>query len=567
MIEIYVDNKALDIEPQGVTLQWKSFVFADAIGDQYTTDITLPRTANNTEILGLFGVLDGVTNFGKRIRCAVSVDSVGVDGYLQIASMRENDVTATLWLSPLPYDVIDRKVRDIVNDTSAIKEWDLSAPTSYNSGHAAGLQRSYFANDAGSLVCPWSLRLSEVLTAIGAAAGVTINLPFLEIYRIVASVPRVSPRNTRQVVYVYNDGGSPAAYLMRASQHVCTDVQSPRETVEKITVTRYCYATFTPYSLCGILINGVLVHQETAVATSPASAGTPYSTFLSAGDVIEITPYLAPANLDAVVEIQYSAYSATDEETDTLVFPGAVEGYNSQMLQVPVDSRTGLACDGNGGRVRLSWAYMDFWWCLGSLTVRELVNALCHLKGRGLAGSGPVVGFASLTETATYDCEVTEIRTASQSIGRTTMLAYNDKSERLHQETRINNEFIPDSAVLFRSVFFGAVTNAKGVARVPMFKFDDPPTYGVTWEDCGAVMLEEFSFSDGGGTRYALSPLGDMAWLGVDEATLGVEADLESWIDLRGTEVLHYEGRKYLVIEADTDTDTGLCRATALLCR
>lgn len=567
-MEIRINGKLLDIIPQEVSMSWKSWIFADAIGDQYTTDIELPRTQNNSAILQPFGVLDGLNHFQKRIRCAVSIDFVGCDGYLQISSLKRDTITAALFLSPLPYDLVDRKIRDIIHDTSYIREWDLLSPTSLTSGHASGLQRSFFSNPMGSRVCPWSLRLAEFLSSLSAATGVTLNFPFTDVFRVVASVPKVSPYNTRQAVYTYTDTSqTPNVTAMKATQHVCCDVKSPREAVEKMTITRSCEAKYTPYSALAIFVNGTLVHTEPSSSVSPSLPGASYTHTLAQGDEVVIIHYSGVPGLDdAVCLVEYSGYNTDDKDTDTLVFPGYVEGANGQLLEVPRYSYTGEKCDGNSGRVRLSWSYMDYWWCIGNMTMREFVNAMCHIKGQPVLSTGTAVGFGAASAANLGDeGDVVSIRPSSQAVGAVTRLEYNDHSERSPQELRFVGDFIPENITIYKSIFYGANARPTGVAEVPMFEAEDTATYGYTWEDCGAVMLEEIQYTQGGGTYYGLSPLPDMQWMGIDSLTDTIEADIETYTDLRGYTYCYCEGRKYILIEADADTDTGLCNATGLL--
>lgn len=557
-MEIRINGKLLDLIPQEVSISWKSFVFADAIGDQYTTDIELPRTANNSAILQPFGVLDGLNHFQTRIRCAVSIDLVGCDGYIQVSSLRRDTITAALFLSPLPYDLIDRKIRDIVHDTSYIREWDASAPTSYMSGHASGLQRSLFANAGGFYALPWSLRLSEFLAALSSATGVAMNFPFTEVFRVVASTMKVSPYNPWQTITSYIDPNT-FEVSMQAGQHVCTDVRSPRESVAKITITRDCTVKFTPYTQVILFVNGSVVYTDHTPHT-PSSPGNVFTYTFSAGDEF----YISYIGGTVVVSANYGNYTTDDDDTDDLVFPGLVDEVQFTGVRVPT-TQSG-ACDGQGGRVRLSWSYMDYWWCIGNMTMRDLINALCRLKGQSVSSAGLSVGFNTADAiNIGGNGDITAVRPASQAVGAVTRLEYNDHSERLPQELRFTGDFIPDNLTIYRSIFYGAVASSFGVAQVPLFAVEDAATLGYTWQDCGAVMLEEMSTVEGGLTIYALAPLPDMKWMGIDILTDTIETDILTYTDVRGYTYCYYEGRKYILIEADTDTDTGLCNATGLL--
>lgn len=571
MIEIRVNGKLLDIKGDDVTMQWQSFIFADAIGDQFSTDIELPRTDNNSRILQPFGLLDGVIDYNTRIRCSVSIDAIGCDGYLQVSALKRDTITAALFLSPFPYDLVDRKIRDIIHDTNYIREWDILSPTSYIGGHASGLQRSLFVNSSGSNALPWSLRLSEFLTALSTATGVSLNFPFSEVFRVVAATPKVSPFNTRQMVMTRIDETLAPPYTntvfdnMCAGQHVCTDVKSPREVTRLITITRPCTATFDggAQSTLYYTVGGVAYSQY-----QPSGLVVNFGK----GDTFRLEVDYSPQQYRkaSCLQVDYSNYATDDTDTDTLIFPGYVvfpgDSYQYSVPTYLYDSGTPQynPLDGTGGNPRRSWSYMDFWWCLGNMTVREFINALCHIKGQPVSSTGTTLAFASPKE-AEADGEITEIRTTSDKIGKVTKLAYNDKSVALPQTISFANQFLSDEATIFKSIFYGAAATQTGVAQVPLFEVEDAATAGFTWQDCGAVMLEEIQYTQGGSTYYALAPLGDQSWLGVDNITKPIEITFETYTDLRDIIYLYFEGRKYMVVTADTDTSTGLCQVTAIL--
>lgn len=570
-MEISIGGRLLDIEPQEVTMQWRSYVFADAIGDQFSTDITLPRTQNNTAILNPFGVLDGVTTYNRRIPCAVSIDIIGTDGYLQVSALGKSEIRATLWLSPFPYSLVDKKIKDIIHDQSYVREWDLKSPTSFVSGHGSGLQRSLFIDGAQQYALPWSLRYSEFLAALSTATGVTINLPLSDICRVVAATPKVSPYNSLQSLYGYTDtNDTPNPYYMHASQHVCTDIESPREGVEEITITRDCTGTFTMYSgPYDIQVNGSAVFTDYTFY-SPSNPSPTFTYNFNKGDkLIVYFPRVSPTVYDGAALIRWSNYTVEDVDgNDELIFPGLIANYDGTLKEVP--SVYGVDCDGAGGRVRLSWAYMDFWWCLGDMTFRTLINSLCHLEGAGVVSDGNSFSFTAGTTAIIYG-EVTEIITSPQEVGQATMLKWGKKNDTItDKQLTFPSDFLAESVTVFTSIFYGAGFSKMGVlvpagaAVVPLFDLQDD--LAVKWQDCGAVMLVEATGYDrNGNLRYFLAPLPPQKWCGVDEIETPVEVEVETLTDLRGVDYFYLEGRKYINVSAEVDLSTGFCYAVGIL--
>ena len=575
-MEIRIGGRLLDIEPQEVTMQWRSFVFDDAIGDQFSTDITLPRSKNNTEILKPYGLLDGVTIYNRRIHCSVAIDIVGTDGYLQITALTKYAMSATLWISVFPFELIDKKIKDIIHDQSYVREWDLIAPTSFVGGHSNGLQRSFFIDTAAQYALPWSLRYSEFLTALSNATGVTFNLPFAEIFRVVAATPKVSPYNNKQAIYSYIDETeTPHVLRMHASQHVCTDIESPLQDASEITVTRDCSAVITIYSgPYQILVNGSPVVTDWGTGYSPSNPAAPFNYNFQKGDKLSITFLLSPPYFDGSAQIIWSNYTIEDGDgDDELIFPGLIPNYAGTYKAVP--SANGVDCDGTGGKVRLSWAYMDFWWCLGDMTFRDLINSLCHLKGAGVVSDGNSLSF-SAGRTEIIDGEITQIITAPQEVGQTTLLKWGNNSTLEGQQLTFPSDFLAESVTVFNSLFFGAKETTQGTsipagtAIVPLFslKNDTDTTHQVTWEDCDTVMLVEADGYDRNGNhRYFLAPLPPQKWCGVDEIETPVEVEVVTLTDLRGVDYFYIEGRKYINVSAEVDITTGFCYAVGLLCK
>lgn len=576
-MEIRIGGRLLDIDTHEVTMQWRSYVFADAIGDQFSTDIALPRTQNNTEILKPFGILDGVITYNRRIPCTISIDFVGMDGYLQLYSLTTTEISATLWLNTLPCSMIDKRIRDIIHDTSYVREWDLKAPTSFISGHGNGLQRAIFIDGANQHAIPWSLRYSEFIAALSTATGVTLNLPLSDICRVVAATPKVSPYNDRQSIYAYEDvNETPNIYRMYASQHICTDIESPRQDVEEITVTRDCTATFTMYSgPYSINVNGVAVIVDNSFY-SQSNPSPPFTYNFSKGDkFVVVFPRVSPTVVDGAAMIRWGNYAIEDGDGgDELVFPGLIANYDGTLKEVP--SVYGVDCDGAGGRVRLSWAYMDYWWSLGDMTFRTLINSLCHLSGAGVVSDGNSLSFTA-GRTAIIDGQVTEIITAPQEVGKTTLLKWGKKYDTItDQQLTFPSDFLTESVTVFTSIFYGPGLSRMGIlvpagaAKVALFELqeDFDTNHTVKWQDCGAVMLVEADGYDrNGNLRYFLAPLPPQKWCGVDEIETPVEVEVVTLTDLRGVDYFFVDGRKYINVSAEFDLSTGFCYAVGILCK
>lgn len=564
-MDIIISGRRLDYIGKDITLSWASFVFADAIADQYSTDIELPKTDNNLQILQAFGLLYGHNILGVRIPCTASIEAVSRDAYLQVQSVSRHSITATLFVNRFPFGLIDRKIRDIVHDQNFIKEWDLIAPTTITSGHTSALERSLFSNQMGVSVVPYSYRLADFLTSLGTALGIAFNFPFAEVFRVVAAKPKVSPFNPRQMVQACVDDTVIPRILnnMIAGQHVCTDVSSPRDITNLITITRKCTATFGNISTMGNL-----TYTVGGVTTTVYSNTFPLIVNFNEGDSFSwAVANFGTGQMTAVLQVDYSNYATDDEDSDELHFPGWISPDNDPYApyRVPTFVYGGniTEWDGTGGTSRRSFAYMDYWWCLGDMTFREFINSLCHLKGLPADSVGNSVGFGAMTETV-IGGDLQELRPSTQAVGLTTLLAWNKESPVLPQELHFSGDFLPDSVTVFQSVFYGANKTASGVAIVPMFE-GDTATYDCRWKDCGAVMLEEISYVQGGYTYYGLAPLPPQKWLGVDELTGTIEADIETTDEVGEAEYVHFNGQKYVVISTEYDTDTGITHITAIL--
>lgn len=573
-MEIRIGGELLDYFPQDISFQHTTENFGDSIGDQYSTDFELPRSERNNRILKAYGLLDGNNPFRHRIPCSVSVGLMGIDGYMQVKELKKHTITAAVFLNALFYDTIDRKVRDLVRIPTDIKEWDTIAPTSFVGGHGSGLQRAAFANGEGvglnPSLQPWSLRLTEFLATLGSVTGINFNISPSQMYRVVASTPKVSPLNKYQAVYINNYTWSNPEDGMYISQHVCTDVSDPMQPVTQFKITRACDVKMTAYGMLALTLNGTLVWSQTNTSVTPSNPSTPFTVSLQAGDVLSFGT-ISSLYPECPVLIEYSNYAMDDEDTDDLIFGGLCPASDGSLVAVP---RSGggpnptYLCDGNGGRVRLSWSYMDFWWCIGDMKVRELVAALAHLENSMVATSGMSIDLVAPKEKV-VDGNITAIRPASEKFGQVTRKRWNSESDVEGISLRFVGDFLADEVTLFQSIFYGAKASASdfGMAVVPMSRNEESPItrYLLKNETVGAVMLVEMSYPDRFGTRYALSPLPDMGWMGLEDIADIIEVDFETLDDLGGVSIIHYEGRKYMIETTDTDADTGMTTATCIL--
>lgn len=611
-MEIRVNNELLDIaNGSEVTMQYTNYRFANSVADQFSTELELPRTEDNQRILSAFIQLDNVwQTFDRKIYCSATVSDLPEDGYLQVTKLGKDTITATLFLSLLPFDLLSQKVNEVMRgeDTPAtIKPFDRNADTTNRSGHTTQYEYTYYRySEAWSGANQFahqhlSGHLNQICFNIGAKLGVNISLlhPSISGLKIVAPDRYVCPENDVQIVSFIYDNES-ADWVDIAGQHVTND--APGADIKDGRIPYFTYnrpATFnidvwarvSPYSSISVkkYIGG---GTWAVIATSPIYMSNTYvhwtasNISVSAGDQIMVNVFgagvlpLLDGDCYAVAKLTYTAYSIydTDYQNTELVYPSVgMLPYLGAFGQVSTNVFDGLYNHPDLGVLpRLSFAYYGYWVNAGDYSVRDLITFHAWATGVPILVSGKNVNFSKDGPLAKeVDGNIVEISVVSDKLGRATTIQYTDDEN--PQTLYFLSEFLSDDVKLYEAPF-QYVRKVNGdysndLAMIPQYKGEsshDEDTNTTTWkfdfEKLNAAVIDTKQVNDRNGvTFYYASPFNRLNWQGVDLLNgRTIEVTFETWEDLRGYDYFYYEGRKYMIETADLDTSTGLCTVVAL---
>lgn len=607
MLIIFVDNQALDIYDQEINVTYNSIRFADAIEDQYTTDIEMPRTSSNDHILRSYGFIDGGFGFERSIPCMISLDDNPTDGFLQVTKFTDTTITATLYLSTLPYDMFDAEIRRVVDDVpSTIIPWDRATQNSFVTGFSNALKIDayrYSANASGTITRiaqqhP-SLRINDALARIGSSLSTPIGMPTVPPYvdennishdhRLLATDKCVCPSNNRQVLtdYVTSDG----VYATTGGQHVVNDCNGYRiddNPQRWIAFNRKCDAKITLYNK----------RQENAYTYVQVSndGGNTWSNILTLNVLNEITKTgnyvfsdgelmriyttspMTPYYTYDICVIDYSNYAIVDDDYGIeLKYPenGAP---TAMTYHTPPYIFDGSDPSLFGG-LRLSYAYFGFFANLGEITIKELLNSLCWFVGKKLIYNGNAIMFTNAdTKIDVSDGEMVEMSPVCDKLAKVNIIKWAETENR-QIKFFIDNDFLHNERVIHGGKLYGTshetikegTTHQYVVAYLPQYNIraevdtNNNVTYTASFNKISPALLMEVTTNKYGVTRHILVPPHQLSTFGVDSISGVRMVTFETPIYMRNYDYFFYDGHKYMIISVDSDIDTGMSTVTALL--
>lgn len=599
-MRIFLHGEELETTGGDVTLSYKSFVFSELFPDQYSTDITLPLSQHNMQILEPYGILYGIEPFAVILDVVVQIGDVSQDGRLAVSSMDASTLTATIFLSQLP-PYMDEDVREYMNG-AVVLPWDIGAPTTELSGHTGSPERSVFRNGMGQwqALSPYSHRMNLYLQSVlgTMGSGVNFSVPTYNghDHRIVASEPKVSRVVSRQVVSVtttavgYNSPSFRTTFF--APKHPCNDAGGLYDPLDaeangygaQIKVTRPCKLTIThlhQFFSCYIFIgnNPPLLDNYS----------TPQVTYtLSEGDSIGFW-YMPPWSPNSgnfwyevtrrdVILFDWSDFTADDYEEE-LEFGRVLPDYRSYQVQWDGQQIVNTATaawdyDGLSGRPRYTFANFDFFWCFPKFTFRELLTSVAHYIGQEIKyelGAFMASAVPSLT-IPDEGSEVEQIMMAASELAQKLLIKWGGGSdERGQQVLEYNNGQLTEQKTLYTSKFeYPSTVNRSpymGLAGVSIFEpgsDDATEMYRTKNVDRAIVMLTERSSTWNGTTHYYLGGIGQQATFGLEDAATS-EVKVRALGDWRGSVWAYWRGFRYAIVSVEYYTETNDSLVTMIL--
>lgn len=605
MLAISINGRALDLPRQEINTTWAHPRFADALQDQFTTDIEIPLTQKNRELLGDYGILDGNYPFSKRIQVSISLFATTTDGYMHVTKVTHEKATATVFFNGAPYEILERKIREIRRDVPSqtifpfdnngrILYWaKLSAPTKPYAYYNCVSEEE--VSGVGP-ICHPSWRLNDMFQWFQGITGVSINFPNIggKTYRILCNDAKVCPENNHQTIASmskFDSQQSQYEHFLRCGQHVCNDGEWNNESLKKITFNRACLVelrlmwniNFYAHNWKVMKNGSMIMSSGTTIITSTSYHTSAITLTMAAGDTLEITkihPYNSDADLwepNCVLDITYLYHPIYETDYgNSLEFDA---DRFSKMYQTPyILDYFGISdtyIDGTAGTPICSWRWFGMVCNLPDYTVRELLNGLIWITGGLLNVNNNNISFETSERTEIVnEGYIEEVETSSDLFGRLSKIEWSESNTPwqpnnvVHSFWNVSNEFIEGEVVVHKSIFKYVDEWDPVYASTAAFVCQ---YYGKTkgaaleFNDVGAVLLtEDFETTTTNRWMFLRPPKGLESFL-VDKVKSIAIVTLSTLTQLSGIDSFYYKGRKYIIIDTDTDTDTGECTCRAFL--
>ena len=231
-MELYVNGQQLDVySGQDVEISWTNIRFADsAIPDEWSTDVELPQSQHNIQLLEAYGLLDRGAIYNKQVPCSVLIKEISYDGYLHVTSFSKDTITATVYILTIPYELYDKELRDYypADDNTSIFRWDRltqitsSTATSDIAIYPYDYNSDYYSNINAQLHP--SVRAEKIHQLIEASEGVTLPTLRSDLF-LTATKQVVSPYNKIQCFAARWKASAPPldAISLIGGQHITND--------------------------------------------------------------------------------------------------------------------------------------------------------------------------------------------------------------------------------------------------------------------------------------------------------------------------------------------------------
>lgn len=628
MISIQLENGFLDIYTQDIDWTWETIRFSEGIRDQFSTDIDVPKTENNMHLLDVAGLVDSKTQpLGRQIEpCIMNIGDIVMDVYLQVVSVREEDITICVFEKTLPDNILDTSIsRYVADDENSIYVWNVNTRDAYPDDFKTYWYGMAY-NPNYAQLHP-SRELNEVIQRVNAGSGIEMPLSPSTKY-VVATKKTVCPQNRIQIIEGHwtEDSGNRA--VLSGGQHVTNDCEftcSPDTTA--ITFNRKCKVTGTIYYAYKKRLD---VFHDFPLHVSLRNPGEPvfapsfympsatYASFVMTGtfqmQVKESGELYVLCNdttrydmLNFVLVLNITGYEITENDYGQdlkyvnraprlKVFSNDGQfKYGPKPWQDMVDGRGGgyaycwfdgttyaTHCNHTGNPAqrltqsfKLEWcslAYFGYWCNMPDIKVKELMWGLCWTDGKKLVNRTihdmwmlkKALQYEDADETAAIEGWISEKRTSSDRLGKDNyILSSGQNTEQAEPVSHIDNQWLENSKNIHESPFSYAPWSHGYWYSIDQYSEPEHEDGSEEYK-CSFNDVDGFAVADSGTVQTLLYRL-EFNHMGFEDMTQSVEVDIHTMDDVKNLDFVFLDGRKYMVIDGSTDLNTGESTLTALL--
>ena len=605
VFSIQTENGALDVYKQDISWEWKNIRFADGIRDQYSTDIDIPKTKNNCNLLNISGLLDSPSQmFGNQMQsCVLEVNGDFMDVYLQVVSITDDNITICLYERTLPTEVREKNIARIFRDNSStILAWNVNTLNAYPNWFYKYFYGSPYDNKYAQYHP--ILKANTIIDNINNVCNVDIQHVNDDWY-VMATKKTVCPENNRQTVEgLYSDG---SMHIM-GGQHITNDLSFSYSIPDtnKITFNRACKVKInlwvawksknTGYNTPFYIIHHKASNNNDTSYTTQLR-GDLYinyvdtNTFTINVDMDDtLTFFVTGTSFDSircVADMQITDYEINDEDYgNELEYVSRVPrllvySYNANNYITWWFDSTTYNLDykkrGESGTkhkwINTTWtsfAWFGYYANLEDMTVSKFIWGLCWLLGKKVIINNGVVEFVDSNENLILEnANITKIEPNSDNLGMKNYIRYNNQED-ANPISIIDNEWLEGEKDLHKSPF-GYISNISNyvgkINQYEEFKYDsDSGQYSCKFNETGFLVW--WHVTQSGGLTIQNEWIRDIPLnnFGLYKITQTMEVTIESFdSQVNNKDYVYLDGRKFLVVEGDMDMNTKQSTLTALL--
>lgn len=611
MLGIFLENGCLDVYEQDIETSWVAARFAEGIRDAYTTDITIPKTANNIQLLNASGLLDNPNQlYGSRLMpAALSVSGEPLEIYIQVVEVGEDEITICCFERTEIESNLNKKFRELVTDdyASTIYDWNDESQTRFPTVYARYNYGTWYAPALAQI--HGSQPVQTIMQKIQQQLNITLPVADFDSERIISTRKKVCPWCHTQM-WEGNANWETMTMEFRGGQHITNDLgwNDGEANQADIKFNRDCSVYFKLWfswiidgsglrdipvyiKKNGVIMNTFILDLPSYDNNSQISKVKYFTTAVNiqAGDVITIEPSgrYRMQRCSVTVEANITNYYVSDDDYNTDLH------YIGRKARIPlyVQGTDGIATefasfDGDVHRWRInhgntviigeiilpykSLSYFGLWANMPDVTVADFLFSYAFSKGKKLDFVSGQLRMIPANETIDVGMEgnIDSIRFDSDKFGRTNYIKYagDEKGDRV---SVIDNIWLENEHTIFSSVLAKTYSfpYGNGGQLLRIFQYypvinDDGDVEDNYTEIDGVVM----GVGDWVAGEYIIRPITNYSTMDFETITSITEVDFTTFdARVRNKDFVYYQGRKYMVIDGNINNNTGESRLTMLL--
>lgn len=539
MIAIVYNGVTLDVPTDfSLTLHRENLQLSKMSYEGYSVDVELPATAKNIAALDVWGLLDRGQLFGAELPCQL-VSSRQFDmAVMQITEVTDTAIGVCLFvgrkLTEILTQQVNRLVTDILpdpNDPSApytvFPLWESAADWSAMTTQAGYYSYVYAPNITGGTPTAYpmpAIRLSWLLSLLGTATNVSFPAVDNNLF-ILANNNYICPQVKTMTVYTQTVNAD--KYTNTVTNSVLVKKQANTQLLD---VLKDCHVEIGARITSGTTSTyGTITvsHADGTVETETIPFGglTTCSFDLTKGDTIRVNTNTDGAHMDS----NWTFSNYTVDETDY--------GQANSVITIGGDKyiSIGILCN------------------MGDFTVKELLDALQWYTGKSLTISDSGFSLVDYGTTAHVDAEITSWRPTADGFGQNTEVTFKGGRAR---SLAIANKWLPATATLHESIFAAVSNDDDDTAVVDQWQQSSNKNKQVFPD---GVVLAALDTVNG-----VLTAPADLQLTPFENLNGVVAISGRTYDDVFAAPLVEIDGRVYVILDADTDAETGLTEFNAI---